>query len=171
MKKIIILIFLIFCFNHSAQAFCDIYSAEYLNQYKNYIMIRQRFDAINYNVLGLSPEQIEKYEDITKSEKTIYQEKLSEINHELEKYQIMKDCNLPSFEIQQQKHHIKELYKELSRISRSEKRKLKKILTKEQRKTYNTIKHLERHDLKSDMQPKNFHKLNPKMSIFGNLQE
>lgn len=171
MKKTFIIFLLIFFFNNYVWAFSDIYSNEYLEQYQNYIMRKERFDALNYNALGLSPEQIKQYKDIALLNNDYYQKKLDKIKYELEKYQIMKECDLPSFEIKQQKQYIKRLYREISKISHNEKIKLKKILNKEQRKTYNTMKHLERHDLKKELYPKNYYNLNPKMSVFGNLKE
>jgi predicted nuclease with TOPRIM domain len=171
MKRIFIVLFLIFFANNYTFAFNNIYSSEYSKQYQNFILQKERFNAINYNALRLTPEQIDIYEDITEQYENSYKKKINEITHQTEKLQIMKDCDLPPFEIKQQKKHIKKLYKELSKISQSEKKQLNKILNKEQRKTNNTLKHLERHDIKKELNPENYYKLNPKMSVFGNLQE
>ena len=171
MKRILYIFFIIFFISSCVFAKSDIYSEEYLQKCHDYLIQKERFNAINYNALQLSPEQIDKYEDITECDKNSYKEKLSQITKEVQKYNVMKDCNLPKEEINKQKQIIRKLHRELSKISHQEDKKLKKIFTREQRKTYNMIKHLERHDLKADMYPKNYQKLNPKMSVFGNLQE
>lgn len=149
----------------------EIYSEEYLQKCHDYLIRKEHFNAINYNALQLTPEQIDKYEDIIECDKNSYKEKLNQITKEVQKYNVMKDCDLSKEEIKKQKKIIKNIHKELSKISHSEDKKLKKIFTREQRKTYNMVKHLERHDLKTDMYQKNYQKLNPKMSTFGNLQE
>ena len=150
-----------------ALAWNNIYSNEFMQNFQNSYIHKERFNAIYYNALQMTPEQIDKYEDITECDKNSYKNKLSEITHEVQKYQIMKDCNFPYSEMKNQRQLIKKLYKEMRKASNQENKQLKKILTREQKKTYNTIKHLERHDLKKS--PKDYHKLNPKMPVFGNL--
>ncbi len=166
--KLLISVFLLFI-NNSIYAKTDIYSTDFTNQYQNYTIQKQRFNAINYNALQLTPGQIDKYEDITECNANSYKEKLSEIIQETKKYQTMRKNNCSFKEIINQRKYIKNLYKDLSKLSHQENRELKKIFNREQRRNYNMIKHLERHDLKKDLHPKDYYKLNPKMSKFGNI--
>ena len=163
------MIFIIYILNSCVFAQDNIYSVKYLEQCKNYVLQKERFNVIYYNALQMTPEQIDKYEDITESDKNSYKEILSQITHEVQKYQTMKECNFSYLELKNQRQLIKKLYRQIKKASHKEDKLLKKILTREQRSTYNMIKHLERHDLKKNS--KNYYKLNPKMSVFGNLKE
>lgn len=168
MKKIFIIIFIIFITNSSALALNNIYSDEYVQKFQNFLIIKERFNAIYYNALQMTPEQIEEYKNIT--ECNDFSKELSDkIMREIRKYNTMKECNLPYSELKNQRQLINKLYRQIKIVLNKEDRQLKKILTREQRWTYNTIKHLERNDIKKH--PKNYYKLNPKMSVFGNLKE
>lgn len=169
MKKFFLLFSMLFIFSNCVHAYVNIYTPEYAQNYKDYILRKEKFNAINYNALQLTPEQIDQYEDLTKCDNNSYSDKLNELVNEIQKYQLMKKYNLPYSEIYNQKRHIRKLYSELSKISNRENKKLKKILTSEQRHTYNTMKHLERHDIKK--QSPDYYKKNPKMPVFGNIDK
>lgn len=167
MRKIFVIFLIIFCINSVVFAKDDIYSDDYLQECQNYMIRKERFNALYYNALQLTPEQIDKYEDIIECNKDSYQEKLNEITKEVQFYNTMKECGFTHSELVRQKQVIKQLKKELLQVSRQENKALKKILTRQQRTEYNMIKHLERHDLRKNLHQKDYHKLNPKMSVFG----
>ena len=169
LKILIYIIFLLNC--NCIYAKADKFSLNYAENCRNYLIQKQRFNAINYNALQLTSEQINQYEFITVGIENSYKEKLNEIVQEIGKYQQLKKNNVSVIEKYNRRKHIKQLYRDLSKLSHQENRQLKKIFNREQRRKFNMIKHLERHDLKKDFHPKNYHKLNPKMPYFGNIRE
>ena len=149
LKSFFVLIILFFV-NTTAFAWNSIYSKEYLNEYKKNIYYKTKFYPVYYNVLNITPEQYEKIENIQKNQIEIYTEKFAQIEKEVEKYHVMKDCNL----------NHSDIYKNL-----------KNNLTREQKNKYKMIIHLENFDRKKGMYSKNLYKKNPKMTVFGNIKK
>ncbi len=170
LKSFFVLIILFFV-NTTAFAWNSIYSKEYLNEYKKNIYYKTKFYPVYYNVLNITPEQYEKIENIQKNQIEIYTEKFAQIEKEVEKYHVMKDCNLNHLDISSQKKLIKKLYKDLSDKLSSNDKNLKNNLTREQKNKYKMIIHLENFDRKKGMYSKNLYKKNPKMTVFGNIKK
>ena len=160
-----------FSVNTTAFGWNSIYSQEYLNEYKKNIYYKTKFYPVYYNVLDITPQQYEKCENLYKNQIEIYAEKIAQIEKEVQKYQVMKDCNLPHSDISAQKKLIKKLYKDLSDKLYSDDKNLKNNLTKEQKNKYKMIIHLENFDRKKGIYSKNFYKKNPKMTVFGDIKK
>lgn len=119
-------------------------SAQGLNEhYKSALDKRIKFYALYHNTLQLTPEQVSQFEYIVE----IYNNKYDDLL----------------------KNNIK--FGDIRRISKQEDREIKQILDKRQRKRFNLIRHLERFDLNKGFKEKDYYKLNPRMSVFGDLQK
>ena len=57
----------------------------------------------------------------------------------------------------------------LKTLSLNEEKEIKKILDKRQKAQFRILKHLEKQDIKRSFKEKNYYKLNPRMSVFGDL--
>ena len=51
----------------------------------------------------------------------------------------------------------------------NEEKEIKKILDKRQKAQFRILKHLEKQDIKRSFKEKNYYKLNPRMSVFGDM--
>ena len=122
-------------------------------KYYEYLSAVINDKAVIFNTLNLSPEQIQKYEQITNKYSVLYKNNLREILKENSK-------------LQPDKNVLRKLEKEILKLSSEENEELKSILNKIQCAKYRQIKHLEFHDIKKEKHPKNYYKLNPQMQPF-----
>ena len=167
--KIILVIFIFFSVTLNVFAKDDIYSMDYFRNFKENYFLCKNFNAIYYNALQMSQEQINQYEELLKHGEITSQKIIGMLDEKIKNYQeLIKNCTSED-EIISEKYYIKQLYENLFSLEKIKEEKLKNVLNKEQRKTLKKIKHLERHDIKKRI--KNYHKLNPKMSVFGNITE
>ncbi len=154
-KKITIILLFIFTLQPAPAEQINIPPNTANEKYYDYLNAVINDKSIIFNSLNLSAEQRKKYEQITNKYSPLYKTNLKEILEENSKSQPNKNL-------------IKSCEKEILKLSHDEEEELKTILNKAQRAKYRQIKHLENHDLKKELHPQNYYKLNPQMTKFKN---
>ena len=123
--------------------------------------------ATLYNVLNLSNDQ-QKCKDII--DKKRYEELGKQFQeYEKEKYVLDKMCNHNASEaaVKKQEKVVKNIEKEMQKIGKKYDKEFKSVLNSEQKSKYNTIRKMERKEVKYCMKNKAFYKRDPKLRPFG----
>lgn len=123
--------------------------------------------ATLYNVLNLSNDQ-QKCKDVI--DKKRYEELGKQFQeYEKEKYVLDKMCNHNASEgaVKKQEKVVKNIEKEMQKIGKKYDNEFKTILNSEQKSKYNTVRKMERKEVKYCMKNKAFYKRDPKLRPFG----
>lgn len=123
--------------------------------------------ATLYNVLNLSNDQ-QKCKDVI--DKKRYEELGKQFQeYEKEKYVLDKMCNHNASEaaVKKQEKVVKNIEKEMQKISKKYDKEFKSVLNSEQKSKYNTVRKMERKEVKYCMKNKAFYKRDPKLRPFG----
>lgn len=123
--------------------------------------------ATLYNVLNLSNDQ-QKCKDVI--DKKRYEELGKQFQeYEKEKYVLDKMCNHNASEgaVKKQEKVVKNIEKEMQKIDKKYDKEFKTILNSEQKSKYNTVRKMERKEVKYCMKNKAFYKRDPKLRPFG----
>lgn len=123
--------------------------------------------ATLYNVLNLSNDQ-QKCKDVI--DKKRYEELGKQFQeYEKEKYVLDKMCNHNASEaaVKKQEKVVKNIEKEMQKIGKKYDKEFKSVLNSEQKSKYNTVRKMERKEVKYCMKNKAFYKRDPKLRPFG----
>lgn len=123
--------------------------------------------ATLYNVLNLSNDQ-QKCKDVI--DKKRYEELGKQFQeYEKEKYVLDKMCNYNASEaaVKKQEKVVKNIEKEMQKIGKKYDKEFKSVLNPEQKSKYNTVRKMERKEVKYCMKNKAFYKRDPKLRPFG----
>ena len=123
--------------------------------------------AALYNVLNLSHDQV-KCKDVIDQKR--YEELGAEFNkYEQEKYVLARMCehNVSENAIKKQKKVVKNIEKNMKCIGKKYDKEFKTVLNSEQRSKLNTIRKMERKEIKYCQKNKAFYKRDPKLRPFG----
>lgn len=124
--------------------------------------------ATLYNVLNLSNDQ-QKCKDII--DKKRYEELSVQFKlYEQEKYVLSKMCEHSGASedaIKKQKKVIKDIEKCMKKIGKKYDKEFKSILNSEQKSKYNTVRKMEKKEIKYCLKNKAFYKRDPKLRPFG----
>lgn len=123
--------------------------------------------ATLYNVLNLSNDQ-QKCKDVI--DKKRYEELGKQFQeYEKEKYVLDKMCNHNASEgaVKKQEKVVKNIEKEMQKIGKKYDKEFKTILNSEQKSKYNTVRKMERKEVKYCIKNKAFYKRDPKLRPFG----
>ena len=123
--------------------------------------------ATLYNVLNLSNDQ-QKCKDVI--DKKRYEELGKQFQeYEKEKYVLDKMCNHNASEaaVKKQEKVVKNIEKEMQKIGKKYDKEFKSVLNSEQKSKYNTVRKMERKEVKYFMKNKAFYKRDPKLRPFG----
>lgn len=123
--------------------------------------------ATLYNVLNLSNDQ-QKCKDVI--DKKRYEELGKQFQeYEKEKYVLDKMCNHNASEgaIKKQEKVVKNIEKNMEAIGKKYDKEFKTILNSEQKSKYNTVRKMEKKEVKYCMKNKAFYKRDPKLRPFG----
>jgi len=132
---------------------------------KRFVKRVQMSRATIYNSLNLTEEQMKTREEILAKNTKTYEEKFANLFSETSKLKTLKAAGACEKEICAQKKVVKNIKNDIQALVDKENKEFKKCLTREQRAKFNTIKKLEKQSA-SKHKP-DYHKMNPKMSIFG----
>ena len=123
--------------------------------------------ATLYNFLNLSNDQ-QKCKDVI--DKKRYEELGKQFQeYEKEKYVLDKMCNHNASEaaVKKQEKVVKNIEKEMQKIGKKYDKEFKSVLNSEQKSKYNTVRKMERKEVKYCMKNKAFYKRDPKLRPFG----
>lgn len=123
--------------------------------------------ATLYNVLNLSNDQ-QKCKDVI--DKKRYEELGKQFQeYEKEKYVLDKMCNHNASEaaVKKQEKVVKNIEKEMQKIGKKYDKEFKSVLNSEQKSKYNTVRKMERKEVKYCMKNKAFYKRDQKLRPFG----
>ena len=170
MKKSIIPLILILGITFgqlSAQANEEQVQVSAVLQYKKLVMQEKKDRATVYNALNLTPEQIEKKENLLCENNDKLEDMFSQLVTESYKLSLMEQVNAPNCEILKQKKIVNNLKNDINCITKKEDKQFKKILNHNQKSKYAMIKKLEKRDSKRDCRQKDYYKSNPGLVPFG----
>ncbi len=122
-----------------------------------------------YNILNLTTDQIQKYDEIINRNNTKYTTLFEELKSESYKLCALKKTKAPYKFIKYQRKIVSHLQKELNILLKKEQNEMKQYLNKNQKQRYSITTKLEKTYFKQELCPKNYHKHNPQMEYFGNI--
>jgi hypothetical protein len=164
MKKIFFTFFILIFANNF------VFSSDILSEtleYKNYILNSQKNYLISSNVLNLSENQRQNFEQIYLNNLKNYEKSLENLVEESLKIKALKMAKAGQIDLLKEKKKYYKMKKLIEKNLRIENKNLKKLLTREQRAKFSMIKKLERKDYSNSFKSKDFYKTNPQLEHFG----
>ena len=162
MKNLILILALIFIVN-------PVFAADCTNKSKCIDLMSAMYDkrAAMFNVLNLSADQ-------QKCKDTMDKKYLEEVGNKFEQYEQekfvynnMKKHNASNSALKQQAKRVKNIENCLENLNKKYEHEFKTILNAEQKSKFNTIKKMEKKELKYCQKDKAFYKRDPKLRPFG----
>ena len=144
-------------------------SCGYCNQTKCLDLMTSMYNerATLYNVLNLSNDQ-QKCKDVI--DKKRYEELGKQFQeYEKEKYVLDNMCkhNASEFALKKQEKVVKNIEKNMQQIGKKYYKEFKTILNSEQKSKYNSVRKMEKKEVKYCLKNKAFYKRDPKLRPFG----